>query len=242
MKVINFTPLDSDTILQVLTSYFYFHPLYFSKNSVSSLCLGISLKNFEISDCEDIMCVIHLIHYLGCGHKIPDTQAMVNSRCDAVSAGLIFYHNQPCWQPLDEPLTLPRTCQAVHPPKRGVVKDSVLTEQAQWDDWMSWQFEHNGFGASQRRDLMTLALGPVQILMPNTQLPYPANQLHQYYALVKYQKRRNKAPNVIVIEIPGGCGRGAQAKCSIFAAHSDCEAGEPDYISYGSTRMGPLRP
>lgn len=170
------------------------------------------------------MCVIHLIHYLDCGHMIPDVQAMAHSRCDAVSAALIFYHDQLSWQPLAVPLPLPRTCQAVFPPARGAIDPYVLDEQVWWDEWMRWQFERNGFGPLRRWEMMVKALGPVRSSRSDTMPPYPENHLRQYHALFEYQGRRIKAPNVVFTKVSGACGRGITSACSATAGR--CKAGD----------------
>ncbi len=158
------------------------------------------------------MCITHLIHYRQCSHNIPDVQANINDRCDAVSAALVFYHDQPSWEPLNEPLIVPRTCPPVK--LRGrLVSQFVLQEQAAWDLWMIGQFESNGFGETQRRELMNRALGSIATPPRNIWALYPANQERQYYALIDYQNRPNKAPNVVFTTVDGGCGRGTRPAC-----------------------------
>jgi hypothetical protein len=158
------------------------------------------------------MCVTHLIHYRLCSHNIPDVQAQLNDRCDAVSAALIFYHDQPSWKPLNEPLLLPRTCPPVRA-RGGHVAPLVLQEQAAWDQWMIDQFESNGFGWKDRHDLMIRALGPITAPPPKVHALYPTHQERQYYALIDYQNRSNKAPNIVITTVDGGCGRGTKPAC-----------------------------
>lgn len=166
------------------------------------------------------MCVIHSTHHLACGHQERDINAMVHSRCDAVSAALWFYHDQPNWQPLGEPLTLPKTCEAVYPPQDGVLGFDVLADQAYWDQWIKDQFEINGFGAYRRQKMMMTTLGPRPKSTPNMSAPYPANQFRQYNALIKYRDRANKAPNVDFKVAPGACRRCTQAAIDAAAEQS----------------------
>jgi len=75
------------------------------------------------------------------------------------------------------------------------------------------RFVSNGFGFTQRRDLMDRALGAIQAPPRNIHVPYPANKIRQYDALIIYQNRQNKAPNVVFTTVNGGCGRGSRAAC-----------------------------
>lgn len=75
------------------------------------------------------------------------------------------------------------------------------------------QFESNGFGWTQRRDFMHRALGAIAAPPPNIRALYPANQERQYYALIEYQNRQGKAPNVVFTIVNGGCGRGTRPVC-----------------------------
>lgn len=78
---------------------------------------------------------------------------------------------------------------------------------------MIGQFESNGFGEIQRRELMNRALGSIATPPRNIWAFYPANQERQYYALIGYQNRPNKAPNVVITTVDGGCGRGTRPAC-----------------------------
>lgn len=171
------------------------------------MILGV-LSNTTRKHSERIaMCVIRSTHHLACGHHAQDVDAMVHSRCDAVSAALFFYHDQPYWQPLGEPLTLPKTCEAVYPSPDGILAPEILADQTYWDQWMRDQFEMNGFGALERQQMATKALGPLQKSNANVKTPYPVNQFRQYHVLIRYQARANKAPNVEFTAVPWACRR-----------------------------------
>lgn len=158
------------------------------------------------------MCVIHLTVYSQCGHHIPDVQANIDARCDAVSAALVFYHEQPVYQPLDVPLLLPRSCKPI---KRVSPNDAESTRQVQadWNAWMLHQFQLNGFGPQQRVELQRRALGGIELPAQATWIAYPDDQIKQYNALVEYQNRPYRAVNVVFKTVDGPCRRGSMPIC-----------------------------
>ena len=163
------------------------------------------------------MCWIYFKRH-NCGHVVPDANRNTHARCDAVSAALLLYHDQPSWAPLEQPLQLPQSCAAVFPFFRKLSdeeRSTVRQDQQWWNNWMVEQMERNGFGFHDRAEMMRRALGSVQptIQMPLLHLPFPDRFLRQYEALIWYQRRANKASNVTITKCEGGCGRGKDPLC-----------------------------
>lgn len=156
------------------------------------------------------MCWRHLTKH-ACGHHqatAADANLDLRARCDAVSAALMFYHDQLHWRPLQQPLDMPRNCPAVLR-QDMTTNDRMATVHAHQQDWNAWvveEFEMNGYGFRERRAFMNKALGWKRSGEELILVPYPVEQQRMYNALLTYQNRELKAPNVTVTgEVPWVC-------------------------------------